>query len=99
MRAQDIIRAVLDLLDQQEENKDNPAPEEMAAAEEEPSRFKQIVAMLDNPSQGEYANTPNEIVSSVNSVTKDVGGGPNGIKHPHDIRVKDPSMYPNQQGF
>jgi len=30
-------------------------------------------------------------------VTTHAGGGVNGPKHPHDLRVKDPSMYPNQQ--
>ncbi len=38
-------------------------------------------------------NTPNETVTDVASVTTDVGGGPNGIKHPKDIRVKDPRGY------
>jgi hypothetical protein len=30
-------------------------------------------------------------------VTTDAGGGLNGPKHPADLRVKDPSMYPNFQ--
>jgi len=49
--------------------------------------------MIDNPSQGEYSNTPNEIVADVDSVTTLAGGGPNKPKHPADIRVKDPRGY------
>ena len=54
--------------------------------------------MLDNPSDSPIANSPNEIVAPLDSVTK-VGGGPNNPKHPHDIRVKDPSAYPDQQEY
>jgi hypothetical protein len=50
-----------------------------------------VLANRDAPTQ--YSNTPNEIVTDVASVTTDVGGGPNGIKHPDDIRVKDPRGY------
>ena len=94
MRAQDIIRAVLDVLDQKEQVKDDLPPDD----EEKESRFKQILAMLDNPKDGPLANSPNEIVAPLDSVT-DVGGGPNKPKHPHDIRVKDPSAYPDQQEY
>ena len=87
MRATEIIRGVLDLIDkidQQDSAEKSYEPE---------SRFKQIFAMISNKSQGNYANTPNEIVSNVNSVTTDAGGGVNGPKHPADIRVKDPRGY------
>jgi hypothetical protein len=49
--------------------------------------------MLSNRGQGEYSNTPNEIVADVDSVTTLAGGGVNGPKHPHDIRVKDPRGF------
>jgi len=91
MRAQDIIRAVLDLLDKSEE-----VPNEVCGAEEgEPvaSRFKQIMAMIDSDNTGPYSNTPNEIVADVDSVTTNAGGGVNGPKHPDDIRVKDPRGF------
>jgi hypothetical protein len=57
------------------------------------SRFRQIFAMLDNPSNGPLGNTPNEIVADVDSVTDCAGGGLNGPKHVDDIRVKDPRGY------
>jgi|TARA_B110000305_G_C18806305_1_gene344944 hypothetical protein len=100
MRAQDIIRAVLDLLDKSEEPSGSvEVTTDMPPEEGEPiaSRFKQIFAMLNNPSEGEYSNTPNEVVADIEAVTTDAGGGINAPKHPHDIRVAHASMYPNQQ--
>ena len=94
MRAQDIIRAVLDLLDASEAQPQitiQAAPEE---GEPVASRFKQILAMLDNPPDSPIANAPNEVVAPVSAVTTDAGGGVNGPKHPADIRVKDPTDYP-----
>ena len=98
MRTTEIIRSVLDLIDQIEVKQDTPIeiPNEPG---EQTSRFKQIFAMLSNRGQGEYSNTPNEIAADVDAVTTNAGGGVNGPKHPHDIRVKDPSMYPNQQEY
>jgi len=90
MRAQDIIRAVLDLLDKSEESTDTCGSEE---GEPIASRFKQIFAMLDSDSTGPYSNTPNEVVAPVDPVTTDAGGGVNGPKHPADIRIKDPRGY------
>jgi len=92
MRATDIIRSVLDLIDQVEVKQDTPIelPDEPG---EQTSRFKQIYAMMSNRGQGEYSNTPNEVVAPVSAVTTDAGGGVNGPKHPADIRVKDPGGY------
>ena len=92
MRTTDIIRSVLDLIDQVEVKQDTSIelPNEPG---EQTSRFKQIYAMLSNRGQGEYSNTPNEIVADVDSVTTNAGGGVNGSKHVDDIRVKDPRGY------
>ena len=92
MRAQDIIRAVLDIIDS--DNK--TTPDETCGSEQgEPiaSRCKQIMAILDSDSTGPYSNTPNEVVTDVDAVTTNAGGGVNGPKHPDDIRVKDPRGY------
>lgn len=97
--ARDIIRALLDILDQADQSKTVDAQITIKQNGEEPSHFKQILAMLDAGSFGAYSNSPNEVVAPISAVTTDVGGGPNAPKHPNDIRVKDPSMYPNQQGF
>ena len=103
MRATDIIRGVLDLLDKV----DGPQPkidiEVTPDVADEPgeqtSRFKHIFAMLDNSTDGDYANSPNPVVAPIEAVTTNAGGGLNGPKHPHDIRVKDPSAYPDQQEY
>ena len=102
MRAQDIIRAVLDLLDKSEEPSGSvEVTTDMSPEEGEPiaSRFKQIFAMLNNPSEGPLANSPNEVITDIEAVTTDAGGGINAPKHPHDIRVKDPSQHPGQQEY
>lgn len=104
MRATDIIRAVLDLVDAAEKEQGQPPHGELEVIVpnepgEQTSRFKQIFAMLTNPSDGPLSNSPNEVVADIDSVTTDAGGGWNGSKHPHDIRVKDPSQYPGQQRY
>lgn len=98
MRAQDIIRAVLDLLDKSEEPSGSvEVTTDMPPEEGEPiaSRFKQIFAMLNNPSEGPLANSPNEVVADVDSVTTLAGGGINAPKHVDDIRTAHPRQYGN----
>lgn len=97
MRATDVIRNVLDLFDSIDDPMDSPVvtatvPDDGSG--ELVSRFRQIYQILankENPT--EYSNTPNEVVTDVASVTTDVGGGPNRIKHPDDIRIKDPRGF------
>ena len=94
MRATDIVRQVLDLLDAVEDKNDAPKVDiEINQNNEPDDRFKQILAMLDADSFGPLANSPNEVVAPVSAVTTDAGGGVNGPKHPADIRVKDPGAY------
>jgi hypothetical protein len=94
MRATDIIRNVLDLLDAVEDSKSQPEVKVDVQQNDEPdNRFKQILAMLDADSFGPLANSPNEVVAPIEAVTTDAGGGVNGPKHPADIRVKDPGAY------
>ena len=92
MKATDIVRSILDLLDNIENQKSETDPVQNEPGEQT-SRFKQIFAMLDNKDESDYANSPSEIVSSVDTVTTDAGGGVNGSKDPADIRVKDPRGY------
>ena len=95
MRATDIVRQVLDLLDAVEGEHDlKPEVKIDVHQNDEPdNRFKSILAMLDSDSFGPLANSPNEVVADVDSVTTLAGGGVNGPKHPDDIRVKDPGAY------
>jgi hypothetical protein len=95
MRATDIVRQILDLLDQVEGQHDlKPEVKIDVQQNDEPdNRFKSILAMLDSDSFGPLANSPNEVVADLDSVTTLAGGGLNGPKHPADIRVKDPRAY------
>ena len=97
MRATDVVRQVLDLLDEIDGPHDI---EDGVEAEvyvhqknDSDSRFKHILAMLDPQSFDGVANRPNEVVADVDAVTTDAGGGVNGPKHPADIRVKDPRGF------
>jgi hypothetical protein len=94
MRATDIVRQVLDLLDAVEGDHDlKPEVKIDVQQNDEPdNRFKQILAMLDSDSFGPLANSPNEVVAPVDAVTTLAGGGLNAPKHPADIRVKDPRL-------
>jgi hypothetical protein len=101
MRATDIIRNVLDLID----HIDCPEPEVVAITPvEEPvqtgvdsNRFKQIFDILSAERSQMYDNSPNEVVAGLESVTTDAGGGWNGPKNPADIKSDSVSMYPNYQ--
>lgn len=93
MRATDVVRQVLDLLDAIDGEHDIVADVNVTQNAEPDGRFRQILALLNQNSFGEYANSPNEIVSNVDSVTTLAGGGVNGPKHSADIRVKDPRGF------
>jgi len=101
MRIQDIIRNVLDAIDHIDAQTDAFVPEpEGGYSDDDIARFKQIAGIVSEPGEmSVLGNSPNEKVADITAVTVDAGGGVNGPKHPHDIRVKDPSMYPNQQEF
>ena len=93
MRAQDIIRAVLDVLDQQEEEIQVDVDSVPNEPGEQTSRFKQILQLLSQRDRTEqYSNSPRDAVADIDSVTTLAGGGWNGSKHPDDIRIKDPRM-------
>ena len=106
MRIQDIIRQILDIVDQADAPADTTAvvvaPEETGQASpfthasDDVRRFRQIVDLADS-SPTEYANTPDERYADVDAVTVDAGGGVNGPKHPSDMRGDHISLYPNHQ--
>ena len=93
MKATDIVRMTLDLID----IIDKPEPKiEVQVATDEPEeeqRFASVFKMLQARGPGEYGNSPNEVVADVDAVTTLAGGGLNGPKHPADIRVKDPRGF------
>ena len=97
MRATDVVRQVLDLLDEIDGPHDIEdgveAEVHVHQNNDLDSRFKHILAMLDPQSFDSVANRPNEVVADIDAVTTDAGGGLNGPKDPADIRVKDPGAY------
>lgn len=104
MRAQELIQAILRIIDQPEPQQE-PEIVISVAGESDPDdfyndeirRFRQIAGLRDPGEMSPLSNAPNPQYADIDAVTVDAGGGPNEPKHPHDIRVKDPSMYPNQQ--
>jgi len=92
MRAQDIIRALLDVIDQQKkEQVDQIIPNEKG---EQNSRFKQIFHMLSQRNKPrQYSNSPQTGVEDIESVTTRAGGGVNGSKHIADIRGEHGRLY------
>jgi hypothetical protein len=98
MRATDIIRNVLDLIDQVEEkSKEDGISGEIevqrVGGDDDVGRFRQIFDLLSKGDEPAIANAPNEKYANVDSVTTLAGGGVNGPKHPADIRVKDPRGF------
>lgn len=93
MRATDVVRQVLDLIDAIENKNSIHAQIEVNQNDAEDNRFRQILAMLNRESFGAYSNSPTEVIADVDSVTTLAGGGLNGPKHVDDIRVKDPRGY------
>lgn len=106
MRATDIIRQVLNMIDAIDTNAAQGAmhsePAEIsieldAGEPDELARMKQIAGLLTGPGETQYSNEPQERIAGVESVTTDAGGGVNGPKNPADIRANSVSMYPNYQ--
>lgn len=101
MKTTDLIRSILDIIDQCDGDTETVAqqldPTVMVAAtdSDEMARLKQILDMISPMPEKEYryANSPDERVSSVASVTVDAGGGVNGTKHPADIRGEHSRLY------
>lgn len=98
MRATEIIRGVLDLIDQVE------CAQIQQEVEQEPilGPFAQLFAQLsaepvETPSASIYDNSPNPHVKDIDSVTTAVGLGTLGASSPSDIRSSSVSMYPNYQ--
>ncbi len=102
MRATDVIRSVLDLIDQLETPiesdivvVDPVEPETVTGLDQ--NRFQQIIDLLTSEYSQMYDNSPAEVVAGIESVTTNAGGGWNGPKNPADIRANSVSMFPNYQ--
>lgn len=107
MKATDVIRGILDLIDQidcVDQDTTDPSvsiimPDNQIQTGIDTNRFKHIYAMLDAERNNSpmYDNSPNMIVSTLDSVTKDAGGGWNGPKNPADLKSNSFSLFPGFQ--
>lgn len=88
MRATEIIRGVLDLIDQIDCNQEEQSPVQ--------GEFAALFAQLSAEKVG-YDNSPAPQIQGVDSVTTNAGGGLNGPKNPADLRTDSVSLYPNFQ--
>jgi len=98
MRATEIIRAVLDIIDSQEQPVEEPGITgsveiQRTTGDDESARFRQVLDLLSKGDEPAIANAPDEKYADIDAVTTLAGGGVNGPKHPADIRVKDPRGY------
>lgn len=104
MRATEIIRSILDLIDHVDA-KQSAEPEVVsitAVAEpttgphgDDVNRFRQIFDLLSAQTNQTYDNSPAEVVAGIEAVTTHAGGGLNGPKNPADMRSDSVSLYPN----
>jgi hypothetical protein len=106
MRAQELIQAILSIIDGPTEPKEQPiiavqVDQEPESAEEfysdELRRMKQIAGLREPGEMSPLSNAPNPQYADVDAVTVDAGGGPNQPKHPADIRGNSQSLYPVHQ--
>lgn len=107
MRATEIIRSILDVIDQVDCSADaegtaikitlgqEPSPEEINPPNDI-NHFKQIVDLIQGGNDGEFANSPDERVADVDAVTVNAGGGLNGPKDPADMRADSVAMFPSK---
>lgn len=101
MKVQDIIRNMLDLIDQLDGEKphtDQPDDTPVGYSDDDLDRFKQIAGLHTAGEISPLSNSPNEKYADIDSITKDAGSGDvNGPHHPSDIRVQHQSLYPFHQ--
>jgi hypothetical protein len=96
MRANELIRGVLDLIDKFEHDpEESTVDSELSVEPADENHFKQIEDLL-GKSDTEYSNSPDEKYAGIEAVTVCAGGGVNGPKHPADIRADSVSMYPGK---
>ena len=96
MRATEIIRSLLDVIDGQSSQQVEEPNE--AYSDKDIKRFKQIVDLADSGTTTEYSNTPKEQYADIDAVTQDAGADSwQGTKDPADIRGEHPSIYPGSE--
>lgn len=110
MKITDIIRGILDQVDRNveqhmQQHTAQPEPEVVVAVPtEQPAEegsdllsiIQQLAGLSAMPTEPDYANAPNEIISPIKAAFP-AGDDVHASKHPADIRSDSFSMYPNYQ--
>lgn len=96
MRVAEIIRQVLDILDQADPQEQPEQPiEDMGYSDTDIKRFQQIAGLTTDK---QYSTTPNEQYADVDSVTNQAGADSwQGTKEPEDIRGTTFRIYPSKE--
>ena len=100
MRASEIIRTVLDLIDDIENQEDESEVEinlGVANDTEEERRMDQVADLRSCDDVKQYSNSPRERIADISAVTTGAGDGWMGPKNPSDLRADSVSMFPNFQ--
>jgi hypothetical protein len=94
MRVSEIIRQVLDVIDQAEAQQAEQPVEELGYTDKDIKRFRQIAGLTTDK---QYGTKPNEQYMDIDAVTQDAGADSwQGTKDPADIRGEHPSLYPGR---
>lgn len=103
MRISDIIRGVLDIIDNAEAPEQTAQVTVVAAPTQDQEmedagallRMKQIAGLV-GTGNTEYSNSPEEMITDIDAVLQS-GDDVHHSKNPADIRTNAPSMYPDFQ--
>ena len=94
MRVSEIIRQVLDVIDQVEAQAAEQPVEDLGYTEKDIKRFRQIAGLTTDK---QYSTEPNEQYMDIDAVTVDAGADQwQGTKDPADIKGEHPSLYPGR---
>ena len=94
MRAVDLIRGILDLIDRDTPKVSVTTITSEPKGSEEDRRMNQISDLVTDPfTAPELANAPDEKIADIDAVTIDAGGGMSGPKEPEDIRGEHGSLF------
>lgn len=94
MKATEILRAFLDILDQAEPEVKVVTVTSEPQGSEEARRMNQVKDLLTDPfDTPRVSNAPQERYADLDSVTTDAGGGMHEPKEPEDIRGEHGSMF------
>jgi hypothetical protein len=86
MKATEIIRGMLDIIDDIETKSRQPDTDG-SYADRDIKRFRQIIDLADQQESSTYSNEPKEQYAGIDAVTQDAGADQwQGTKEPEDIR-------------